>query len=69
MTFPRILIIYNTLCLMHVQILQITHLSWNEDDVNFGNKNLNEDMIVAVVIAIKAIANLPEKYFDGFESR
>ena len=26
-------------------------------------------MIVAVVIAIKAIANLPEKYFDGFESR
>ena len=32
-------------------------------------KILNEDMIVAVVIAIKAIANLPEKYFDGFESR
>ena len=32
--------------------LYITHLLWNEDDVNFGNTNLNEDMIVAVAIAI-----------------
>ena len=29
----------------------------NEDNVNCGNTNLNEDMIVAVVIAILAIAN------------
>ena len=34
----------------------------NEDDVNSENINiLNEDMIVAVVITILAIANKPEK--------
>ena len=31
--------------------------TWNDDDVNCGNTNLNEDMIVEVVIAIWAIAN------------
>ena len=32
------------------------------DDVNCRNTNLNKDMIVvAVVIAIEAVANLPEK--------
>ena len=38
----------------------------HEDDMNCGNTNLNEDMIVAVVIA-----NSPEKKFGtstGFES-
>ena len=33
----------------------------NEDDVNCGNTNVNEDMIVAVAIAILAIATGPEK--------
>jgi len=32
------------------------------DDVNCRNTNLNKDMVVAaVVIAIEAVANLPEK--------
>ena len=35
----------------------ITISGINEDDVNCGNTNWNEDMIVTVVIAIKAIAN------------
>ena len=34
----------------------------NEDDVNCGNTNLNEDMIVAVVLAMQAFANLPKKF-------
>ena len=34
----------------------------NEDDVNCENTNLNEDMIVAVVLAMQAIANLPKKF-------
>jgi len=33
----------------------------NEDDVNCGNTNLTEDMIVAVVLAMQAIANSPKK--------
>ena len=43
----------------------------NEDDLNCGNTNLNEDMIVAVAIVIQAIANLPKKSFGtstGFGS-
>ena len=42
------------------------------DDVNCRNTNLNKDMVVAaVVIAIEAVANLPEKKFEtstGLES-
>jgi len=33
--------------------------------VNYGNANLNEDMIFAVVIAILAIATGPEKNFGN----
>ena len=42
----------------------------NKSATLFSGKNLNEDMIIAVVIAIEGIANKPENKFvtpTGFE--
>ena len=36
---------------VQMAVVEITNL-YNEDDVNCGNTNLNEDAIVAVLIAI-----------------
>ena len=45
-----------------VEFILSREKEWNiEDDVNCENTNLNEDMIVAVVIAILAMATRPEK--------
>ena len=45
-----------------VEFILSREKEWNiEDDVNCANTNVNEDMIVAVAIAILAIATRPEK--------
>ena len=50
----------------HCTLLKINKTFTESEDVNYGNANLNEDMIVALVIAFLALQINSRKMFRNF---